>query len=86
MTLLTRLFGLIPLSIGALLGYGIYLFVLNTYILLNWVSECIDAPESLAIILTVLIIIVLLNMFIIAIGLAVHLILIGLSIIINRNY
>ena len=83
MTSLTRLLGLIPLSIGALLGYGIYLFVLNVYILLNWVSECINAPDALAIILTVLITISLLGVFIFVIGLVLYLTFIGLAILFN---
>ena len=83
MTLLTRLFGLIPLSIGALLGYGIYLFVLNTYILLNWVSECINTPDALAV---VLITISLLGVFIVAIRLALYLTFIGLAMLFNQDY
>ena len=86
MSLLVRLLGLIPTTIGIALGYGIYLFVLNIYILLSWLSAYINAPQSLAIVFTVLIIIALLGVFIIAIGLTLYLIFIGLAMIFNQDY
>jgi len=86
MSLLVRLLGLIPTTIGVALGYGTYLFVLNIYILLSWLSTYINAPESLAIVLTVLITISLLGVFIFAIGLALYLIFIGLSMLFNQDY
>ena len=86
MDLLVRLLGLILTTIGISIGYGIYLFVLNIYILLSWLSTYINAPESLAIVLTVLITISLLGVFIFAIGLALYLIFIGLSMFFNQDY
>lgn len=85
MSLMVRLLGLILTTIGISLGYGIYLFVLNIYILLSWLSTYINAPESLAIVLTVLIIIALLSVFILAIVIIVYLIFVGLTMIFNGS-
>lgn len=85
MSLMVRLLGLILTTIGILLGYGMYLFILNIYTLLSWLSTNINAPESLAIVLTVLIIIALLSVFILAIVIIVYLIFIGLTMIFNGS-
>lgn len=85
MSLMVRLLGLILTTIGISFSYGIYLFVLNIYTLLSWLSTYINAPESLAIVLTVLIIIALLGVFILAIVIIVYLIFIGLTMIFNGS-
>ena len=86
MTLLSRLLGLVMITIGALLGYGICLFVLNIYLLSSWLSEYLDAPEALSIILTILAIISLLFIFIFAIIIAIYLVVVGLSIMLEKYY
>ena len=86
MTLLSRLLGLVMITIGALLGYGICLFVLNIYLLSSWLSVYLDAPEVLSIILTILAIISLLSIFIFAIIIAIYLVVVGLSIMFKKDW
>lgn len=85
MSLLVRLLGLILTTIGISFSYGIYLFVLNIYIMLSWLSTDINAPESLVIVLTVLIIISLSGVFILANVIIIYLIFVGLTMIFNGS-
>ena len=85
MSLSTRLFGIIPTTLGALLAYGIYLFLFNVYILACWISTYINAPESLAIVLTILVIIAFLELFTIIVGIIIYLVFIGLAMIFTKD-
>lgn len=84
MNTLSRLSGLIPISIGLLLGYCVYLFVLNVYIVFKWLSEYLNAPEALAIVFTILIIICLLGVFTIVIVIILYLISLGILMLFER--
>lgn len=84
MSLLSRLLGLIPISIGLLLGYGVYLFVLNIYIIFKWASTYLNAPEALSIILTILVIIALLGVFVFVFIIMFYLIWFGIKMLIEN--
>jgi len=85
MSLSIRIIGLITTTIGAFFGYGIYLFVLNIYLLSAWISEYINAPESLAIVATVVSVICLLGLFIIAGIIVVYLLFVGLVLLLSGD-
>lgn len=83
MSLLSRSLGLIPITIGSLLVYGEYLFVLNIYIVLKWLSTYLNAPEEFAVVFTILIIIALLGIFIFVNIIIIYLIGIGIKILLE---
>lgn len=84
MSLLSRLSGLIPITIGSLFIYGEYLFILNIYIVLKWMSTCLNAPEELAIVFTILIIMALFGIFIFVNIIIMYLIGIGIKILLEN--
>ncbi len=86
MSLIMRLLGLISTTVGVLLGYGIYLFLLNGYILINWMSKVMNAPEAFTFVIAILIIIFLSGSLIIAIIITLCLIGIGLSLLFNGDF
>lgn len=84
MSLILRLLGLIPISIGLLLGYGLYLLMLNIYIIFKWLSTYLNAPEAFAIVFTILVIIALFGVFMFVVVIIFYLIGIGLMMLIEN--
>ncbi len=86
MNLISRTLGLLSIIIGILIGYGIYLFLLNVYILSSWITTYLNAPQSLAIVITILTIISLLGAFILATVVALYLIVKGLIMVMSGDF
>ena len=84
MSLISRLLGLIPISIGLLLGYGLYLFVLNMYITFKWILTP-NAPEASVIMFIILIIMTLLGVFALVIIVIFFFIWIGTLMLFDEN-
>lgn len=84
MSLIMRILGLVSTTVGLLLGYVIYLFLLNVYILSNWISKVMNAPEAFTIVITIVIITFLLGALILAIIIMLYLIFIGLTFLFDK--